>query len=76
LRRADPPSKESYGRSIGSRNLRSGQCSTKGCRVIIIIIIYMQESTKINLKIKDKVYIRKYMRNRLSNKNYAPMYGL
>jgi hypothetical protein len=33
------PSKESYGLCIGSRNWKSGQGPTKGCRAIIIIII-------------------------------------
>jgi hypothetical protein len=33
------PSKESYRLCIGSRNWKSGQCPTKGCRGIIIIII-------------------------------------
>jgi hypothetical protein len=32
LRRADPPSKESYRMCIGSRNWKSGQGPTKGCR--------------------------------------------
>jgi hypothetical protein len=36
LRRADPPSKESYRLCIGSRNLKSGQETTKGCRAIIV----------------------------------------
>jgi hypothetical protein len=34
LRRADPPSKESYRLCIGSRNWKSGQGPTKGCRII------------------------------------------
>jgi hypothetical protein len=38
LRRADPPSKKSYWLCIGSRNWKSGQGPTKGCRTIIIII--------------------------------------
>jgi hypothetical protein len=43
LRRADPPSKESYWLCIGSGNWKSGQGPTKGCRAIIIqfFIIYM-----------------------------------
>jgi hypothetical protein len=40
LRRVDPPSKESYRLCIGSRNWKSGQGLAKGCRAIIIIIIY------------------------------------
>jgi hypothetical protein len=36
LRRADPLSKESYRPCIGSRNLKSGQGPTKGCRTIKI----------------------------------------
>jgi hypothetical protein len=34
LRRADPPSKESYRMCIGLRNWKSGQGPTKGCRAI------------------------------------------
>jgi hypothetical protein len=34
LRRADPPSKESYRLCIGLRNRKSGQGPTKGCRAI------------------------------------------
>jgi hypothetical protein len=34
LRRADPPSKESYRLCIGLRNWKSGQGPTKGCRAI------------------------------------------
>jgi hypothetical protein len=34
LRRADPPSKESYRLCIGLRNWKSGQGPTKGCRCI------------------------------------------
>jgi hypothetical protein len=36
LRRADPPSKESCRLCTGSRNWKSGQGPTKGCRAIII----------------------------------------
>jgi hypothetical protein len=39
LRRADPTSKESYLLCIGSRNWKSGQDPTKGCRAIKIRII-------------------------------------
>jgi hypothetical protein len=39
LRRADPPSKESYRLCIGSSNWKSCQGPTKGCRAIIILII-------------------------------------
>jgi uncharacterized SAM-binding protein YcdF (DUF218 family) len=39
LQPADPPSKVSYRQCIGSRNCKSGQGPTTGCRVIIIIII-------------------------------------
>jgi hypothetical protein len=38
LRRADPSSKKSYLVCIGSKNWKSGQGPTKGCRAIIIII--------------------------------------
>jgi hypothetical protein len=34
LRRVHPPSKESYRLYIGSRNWKSGQGPTKGCRAI------------------------------------------
>jgi hypothetical protein len=37
FRRANLPSNESYLPCKTSRNLKSGQCPTKGCRVIIII---------------------------------------
>jgi hypothetical protein len=37
LRRADPPSKESYQLCRESRNWKSDQGQTKGCRAIIII---------------------------------------
>jgi hypothetical protein len=39
FRRVDPPSKESYRLCVGSRNRKSDQGPTKGCRDIIIIII-------------------------------------
>jgi hypothetical protein len=38
LRQADPPSKEYSGLCIRSRDWKSGQSPTKGCRAIIIII--------------------------------------
>jgi hypothetical protein len=41
LRRADPPSKESYRLCTVSRNWKSGHGPTKGCRDIIIIIIFV-----------------------------------
>jgi hypothetical protein len=41
LRWTDPPSKQSYWLRIGARNWKSGQGPTKGCRVIIIIILLL-----------------------------------
>jgi hypothetical protein len=49
LRLADPRSKVSYRLCIGSRNWKSRQCSTNGCRAIILqfnsILIYFRANS-------------------------------
>jgi hypothetical protein len=42
LRRAVSPSEESYPLCIGSRNLRSDQGPTKGCKAIVLILTYLR----------------------------------
>jgi hypothetical protein len=48
LRRADPSSKVSYGLWIGSRNWKSGQGQTKGCRAIKVIWKKKQSTTDVS----------------------------